>query len=267
MAWVDRGRTAHVANRPRSEQASHDVAGAPGDHELNTAVWLDDLSRGAGRRLTLADLSRPDWAAVTRRRARRRVVDGRLGAEPGRTRHRERQPGALARFPRRAARSPRRRRHRLAVLRPALCRRRALRRPAGAGRGPHRAGRRGAYGSSWTTCPTTSPRTIPGSTDSPELFVHGAEDDLGGGSGRVADGRRPGRRARTRPVLPALARCRAAQCLLPGPASGDRETLADIAAQCDGIRCDMAMLMINRVFAATWGERAGPEPRGSSGRT
>jgi len=36
--------------------------------------------------------------------------------------------------------------------------------------------------------------------------------------------------------------------------------LADIAAQCDGIRCDMAMLMINRIFAATWGRRAGAEP-------
>ena len=38
------------------------------------------------------------------------------------------------------------------------------------------------------------------------------------------------------------------------------QTLADIAGQCDGIRCDMAMLMINRIFARTWGSRAGPEP-------
>jgi hypothetical protein len=38
------------------------------------------------------------------------------------------------------------------------------------------------------------------------------------------------------------------------------ETLADIGAQCDGLRCDMAMLMTNEVFARTWGERAGPPP-------
>jgi alpha amylase-like protein len=31
-----------------------------------------------------------------------------------------------------------------------------------------------------------------------------------------------------------------------------RETLLDIAAQCDGVRCDMAMLMTNDVFASTW---------------
>ncbi len=37
-------------------------------------------------------------------------------------------------------------------------------------------------------------------------------------------------------------------------------TLADIAGQCDGIRCDMAMLMTNNVFAKTWGGRTGREP-------
>ncbi|MBZ0316108.1 MAG: alpha-amylase [Anaerolineae bacterium] len=35
------------------------------------------------------------------------------------------------------------------------------------------------------------------------------------------------------------------------------ETLLDIAAQCDGVRCDMAMLVVNEIFAQTWGERAG----------
>jgi hypothetical protein len=39
------------------------------------------------------------------------------------------------------------------------------------------------------------------------------------------------------------------------------ETFAAIAGQCDGARCDMAMLMTNEVFARTWGERAGPPPR------
>lgn len=32
-----------------------------------------------------------------------------------------------------------------------------------------------------------------------------------------------------------------------------RNTLLDIAAQCDGVRCDMAMLMVNDIFARTWG--------------
>ena len=38
------------------------------------------------------------------------------------------------------------------------------------------------------------------------------------------------------------------------------ETVIDLGRQCDGLRCDMAMLMTNEVFARTWGERAGPAP-------
>ncbi|GAB4412596.1 MAG: alpha-amylase family glycosyl hydrolase [Anaerolineae bacterium] len=37
-------------------------------------------------------------------------------------------------------------------------------------------------------------------------------------------------------------------------------TLLEIAGQCDGVRCDMAMLVTNEVFARTWGDRAGPIP-------
>ena len=39
------------------------------------------------------------------------------------------------------------------------------------------------------------------------------------------------------------------------------ETLLALGGQCDGLRCDMAMLMTNEVFARTWGERAGPAPQ------
>ena len=38
------------------------------------------------------------------------------------------------------------------------------------------------------------------------------------------------------------------------------DTLVSIGEQCDGVRCDMAMLMTNEVFARTWGDRAGAPP-------
>jgi hypothetical protein len=38
------------------------------------------------------------------------------------------------------------------------------------------------------------------------------------------------------------------------------ETVSDIADQCDAVRCDMAMLLLNAVFARTWGQRAGAAP-------
>jgi hypothetical protein len=45
-----------------------------------------------------------------------------------------------------------------------------------------------------------------------------------------------------------------------GLRKGVIETVSSIADQCDGIRCDMAMLMLNTVFARTWGTRAGEKP-------
>jgi hypothetical protein len=38
------------------------------------------------------------------------------------------------------------------------------------------------------------------------------------------------------------------------------ETVSGIAEQCDGIRCDMAMLVMNTIFERTWGPRAGGKP-------
>ena len=37
-------------------------------------------------------------------------------------------------------------------------------------------------------------------------------------------------------------------------------TVLSIADQCDGMRCDMAMLLLNHIFERTWGERGGPTP-------
>ena len=36
------------------------------------------------------------------------------------------------------------------------------------------------------------------------------------------------------------------------------ETLLVIAEQCDGVRCDMAMLLVNEVFIRTWNKKVGP---------
>ena len=46
----------------------------------------------------------------------------------------------------------------------------------------------------------------------------------------------------------------------PGLRQAVIETLSEIAGQCDGIRCDMAMLMLNAIFERTWGARAGAKP-------
>ena len=46
----------------------------------------------------------------------------------------------------------------------------------------------------------------------------------------------------------------------PGLRQAVIETISEIADQCDGIRCDMAMLVLNDIFERTWGGRAGARP-------
>jgi len=47
----------------------------------------------------------------------------------------------------------------------------------------------------------------------------------------------------------------------PGLRTAAFKTISSIAEQSDGIRCDMAMLMLNPIFERTWGRRAGARPK------
>jgi Alpha amylase, catalytic domain len=47
----------------------------------------------------------------------------------------------------------------------------------------------------------------------------------------------------------------------PGLRQAVIETISSIASQCDGIRCDMAMLLLNAIFERTWGQRASQRPK------
>ena len=46
----------------------------------------------------------------------------------------------------------------------------------------------------------------------------------------------------------------------PGLRQATRDTLLRIAGQCDGLCCDLAILAVNSVFERTWGGRAGQPP-------
>lgn len=97
-------------------------------------------------------------------------------------------------------------------------------------------------------------------TEHPEYFVRGTEEDLAqspryyfkSGGNIIANGRDPYFPAWTdvAQLNPYNTRLRKAVA----------ETITDIAGRCDGIRCDMAMLMLNDIFQRTWGEKAGKPP-------
>jgi hypothetical protein len=97
-------------------------------------------------------------------------------------------------------------------------------------------------------------------TEHPERFVRGGPGDLGqtpaafieAGGSVLALGRDP-----YFAPWPDVVQLNA---FAPELRQATADVLTDIGGQCDGVRCDMAMLLMNDVFARTWGERAGPRP-------
>ena len=97
-------------------------------------------------------------------------------------------------------------------------------------------------------------------SEHPEYFIRGTTDDLKNdptsfleASGNVfACGRDP--------YFPAWQDVVQLNAFDSGLRKRAISTLAGIAQQCDGVRCDMAMLLINSVFERTWGSRAGAHP-------
>jgi Alpha amylase, catalytic domain len=94
----------------------------------------------------------------------------------------------------------------------------------------------------------------------PEYFVRGDEADLERDSASflrigevvVANGRDP-----YFPAWPDVVQLDAFSADLRRAVT---RTLLSIAEQCDGVRCDMAMLVTNDVFERTWGGRVAPRP-------
>jgi hypothetical protein len=100
----------------------------------------------------------------------------------------------------------------------------------------------------------------PWAMDNPEYFVQGSTEDMlndpasfiGIGEKIFACGRDP--------YFPAWPDVIQLNAFHPGLRRTVIETLSDIAGQCDGVRCDMAMLLINSIFERTWVSRAGQPP-------
>lgn len=94
----------------------------------------------------------------------------------------------------------------------------------------------------------------------PEYFIPGSADDIRNEPSSyfdvcgtiIASGRDP-----YFPAWPDVLQLNAFQSDLRQAAV---ETLSSIAQQCDGVRCDMAMLLLNSIFERTWTGRAGPRP-------
>jgi len=94
----------------------------------------------------------------------------------------------------------------------------------------------------------------------PEVFVHGSVDDLAGQPDAFVevDGQVLARGKD--PYFPPWPDVVQLDAFSPRMRDATVETLETIGDQCDGVRCDMAMLLLTEVFAKTWGDRVGSAP-------
>lgn len=110
--------------------------------------------------------------------------------------------------------------------------------------------------------PNHTARDHPWVFSHPEFYVHGDEEALrrepqnffstatSKGARILAHGRDP--------YFPGWSDTAQVNYQHPGLRAAMIETLLGIADQCDGVRCDMAMLDLKEIFARTWGKRAAP---------
>jgi len=228
-------------------------------YEVNTAVWLGELSRAAGHPVDLAGVPDSGWDAITPRGADAVWLMGVWERSPAGLQLANANPALLESF-----------REALPDLQPQdiigspyCVRQYVADRRFGGPEGVAVA--RGALAARGVRLmldyvPNHVAPDHPWVTSNPEFFIQGSDDDIKAdpsgwlaAHGHVlAHGRDP-----YFPPWPDVVQLNA---FSPAVRAATAQTLADIADQCDGIRCDMAMLMTNGVFGKTWSGRAGAEP-------
>ena len=228
-------------------------------YEINVWPWLADLSRSAGRGLTLGDVPDGAWRRLAALGVDAVWLMGVWERSPAGT--------AIAREHRGLALDFRRALPDLVpediVGSPYCVRRYAVDARLGGPQGL--AAARAALGRAGLRLlldfvPNHVARDHPWVEEHPEFFVGGERAELEGdpeaffmaGGHVVACGRDP--------FFPPWTDVAQLDAFHPGLRAAAREALLEIAAQCDGVRCDMAMLALNEVFARTWGPRVGPPP-------
>jgi len=225
-------------------------------YELNTWVWLEELSARAGRELGLADVPGDEWDAIAELGFDAVWLMGVWERSPAGVAIALQNDALVESF-----------RHALPDLTPAdvvgspyCIRDYAVATRLGAAAGlasARRALDERGLGLFLDFVPNHVAPDHPWTAAHPEYFIRGTEDDLARnpasfvrvGDGVLANGRDP-----YFPAWPDVVQLNAFSAELRDAVI---DTLGRMAETCDGVRCDMAMLMTSDVFERTWGGRAG----------
>ena len=94
----------------------------------------------------------------------------------------------------------------------------------------------------------------------PEYFIRGSYEDLARAPNDFVDVKGEVFAHGRDPYFPPWGDVIQVNAFNAGLRAAAIDTVTTIAAQCDGMRCDMAMLLLNDIFERTWSARAGRRP-------
>ena len=103
----------------------------------------------------------------------------------------------------------------------------------------------------------------PWTMDHPEYFIGGTEKELSDHPEDYLESNNSIFARARDPFFPPWPDVLQLNVFHPGLREALEATIREIAGMCDGVRCDMAMLDTNEIFLKTWGKKAGPVPEES----
>ena len=231
----------------------------PTVYEINTWVWLQELTRSTGRRIDLASVTPTIWDHVASYGFDAVWLMGVWGRSPQGIAIANQNPGLQQDFSRA-----------LPDFQPSdnvgspYCVRqyvvdRHLGGPEGLAMARRELAKRGIK-LLLDFVPNHVAPDHPWSTHHPEYFIQGTREEAQSSPASYIEVQGRFFACGKDPYFPAWPDVLQLNAFQPGLRQGVVETLADIAGQCDGVRCDMAMLLLNTVFERTWSGRAGSTP-------